>query len=307
MKITWQGVYPAVTTKFTADDTLDFDAIGKNFQAQLDAGVDALILGGSLGEASTLDDDEKFELLKFSLDFVKGKIPVIMNITEGATRKAVNFVKKSEALRVDGFMALPPMRYKSDERETIHFFKAIADATDKPIMIYNNPVDYKVEVTIKMFEELLRDCKNIEAVKESTRDVSNVTRLKNAFGNRLKILCGVDTLAMEELLMGADGWVAGLVCAFPAETVAIYRLIKAGEYEEARKIYRWFMPLLELDIHPKLVQYIKLAEQCAGIGNENVRTPRLPLVGEERKRILKIIETGIKTRPKQLSDQKIHG
>ncbi len=297
MKITWQGVYPAVTTKFTGDDNLDFDAIGKNFQAQLDAGVDALILGGSLGEASTLDDDEKFELLKFSLDFVKGKIPVIMNITEGATRKAVSFVKKSEALRVDGFMALPPMRYKSDERETIHFFKAIADSTDKPIMIYNNPVDYKVEVTIKMFEELLRDCKNIEAVKESTRDVSNVTRLRNAFGNRLKILCGIDTLAMEELLMGADGWVAGLVCAFPAETVAIYRLIKAGKYEEARKIYRWFMPLLELDIHPKLVQHIKLAEQCAGIGNENVRAPRLLLVGEERKRILKIIETGIKTRP----------
>jgi 1-pyrroline-4-hydroxy-2-carboxylate deaminase len=298
MTVNWQGVYPAVTTKFTANDALDFAMIGKNFQAQLDAGVDALILGGSLGEASTMDDAEKFELLRFSLDFVKGKVPVILNITEGATRKAIAYVKEAEKIGADGFMALPPMRYKSDDRETVQFFKAIADATDKPIMIYNNPVDYKIEVTIPMFEQLLKAHPNIQAVKESTRDIANVTRLRNAFGDRLKILCGVDTLAMEELIMGADGWVAGLVCAFPAETVAIYRLVKAGKYKQALKIYRWFMPLLELDIDAKLVQNIKLAEQYTGIGTETVRAPRLILEGDERKRVVKTIETGLKKRPK---------
>jgi 4-hydroxy-tetrahydrodipicolinate synthase len=163
-------------------------------------------------------------------------------------------------------------------------------------MIYNNPVDYKTEVTLDMFEEML-ECKNIQAVKESTRDVTNVSRIKNRFGERLKILCGVDTLAMEELCLGADGWVAGLVCAFPAETVTIFKLVKAGRIEEAAKIYRWFMPLLELDIHAKLVQYIKLAETQAGIGSEDVRAPRLTLVGEERTAILKIINDGIAARP----------
>jgi 4-hydroxy-tetrahydrodipicolinate synthase len=188
------------------------------------------------------------------------------------------------------------MRYSSDHRETVTYFKTVADSTDLPIMIYNNPVDYKIEVTLDMFEELI-ECENIQAVKESTRDVSNVTRMINRFGNRLKILCGVDTLAMEELLMGADGWVAGLVCAFPAETVAIYRLIKAGRVEEALAIYRWFLPVLELDIHAKLVQYIKLAEVQTGIGSEYVRAPRLPLVGKERERILSIIGECVANRP----------
>ena len=298
MQITWQGVYPALTTKFTSDDKLDFDAIGHNYQAQLDAGVDAFIISGSLGEASTLEEDEKFDLLRFALEFSNNRVPVILNMTEGATRKAVSFVQRATDLGADGFMALPPMRYNSDSRETIHFFKAVADATDRPIMIYNNPVDYKVEVTIPMFEQLLAAHDNIQAVKESTRDISNVTRLRNAFGDRLKILCGVDTLAMEELLMGADGWVAGLVCAFPAETVAVYRLVKAGKYDEALKIYRWFLPLLELDIHPKLVQYIKLAEQMAGIGTEAVRAPRLVLEGTEREKVVQIIENGLKMRPK---------
>jgi 1-pyrroline-4-hydroxy-2-carboxylate deaminase len=193
-------------------------------------------------------------------------------------------------------MMLPPMRYKSDHRETVTYFKTVADATDLPVMIYNNPVDYKIEVTLDMFDELTA-CKNIQAVKESTRDVTNVTRMKNRFGDRFKILCGVDTIAMEELCLGADGWVAGLVCAFPKETVTIYNLVKAGKIEDATKIYRWFMPLLELDIHPKLVQYIKLAETQVGLGSETVRAPRLALVGKEREEILKIINDGIATRP----------
>jgi 4-hydroxy-tetrahydrodipicolinate synthase len=192
-------------------------------------------------------------------------------------------------------MLLPPMQYKSDDRETVEYFKTIANSTDLPIIIYNNPVDYKIEVTGDMFEELL-DCKNVTAVKESTRDVSNVTRMRNRFGDRYKILCGVDTIAMEELLLGADGWVAGLVNAFPNETVAIYDLIRSGKIEEATTIYRWFMPLLELDIHPKLVQYIKLAATQTGLGTENVRAPRLALTGHEREKILKIINDGIAAR-----------
>jgi 4-hydroxy-tetrahydrodipicolinate synthase len=197
----------------------------------------------------------------------------------------------------DGLMLLPPMRYKADDRETTAFFKAVAQSTELPIMLYNNPVDYKIEITLDMFESLIEE-KNITAVKESTRDVSNVTRLVNRFGDRLKILCGVDTLALEELVLGADGWVAGLVCAFPAETVRIFQLVKAGKIAEALSIYRWFLPLLELDLHPKLVQYIKLAEQEAGIGSEYVRAPRLTLEGAERTRILKIIQDGIAKRPK---------
>jgi len=297
MSIQWKGVFPALTTKFTKDDKLDLPLFEKNLKAQMDAGMDGFILGGSLGEASVLSNDEKFDLVRFTVDKVAGKVPVIMNIAEGSTRDALMLAREAEKCGAKGLMLLPPMRYKSDHRETVTYFKSVADSTSLPIMIYNNPVDYKIEVTLDMFEELASN-KNIQAVKESTRDVSNVTRMINRFGDRFKILCGVDPLAMEELVMGADGWVAGLVCAFPKETVAVYRLVKEGKLAEAAKIYRWFLPLLELDIHPKLVQYIKLAEEAEGIGSETVRAPRLTLVGEERERVLKVIRDGIKSRPK---------
>ncbi|MDX2047513.1 MAG: dihydrodipicolinate synthase family protein [Chitinophagaceae bacterium] len=296
MSISWNGVFPALTTKFTSGDQLDISLFHKNLQAQLDAGVDGIILGGTLGEASVLTNDEKERLVKFAVEKTDGKIPVILNIAEGSTREALLQAEYAAAWGAQGLMILPPMRYKSDHRETVTYFKTVADATDLPMMIYNNPIDYKTEVTLDMFEELTA-CENIQAVKESTRDVTNVTRLINRFGNRIKILCGVDTLAMEELVLGADGWVAGLVCAFPKETVAIYRLVKEGRLQEAAEIYRWFMPLLELDIHPKLVQYIKLAEAQVGLGSEFVRAPRLTLAGEERERILKIIRDGIAARP----------
>jgi dihydrodipicolinate synthase/N-acetylneuraminate lyase len=296
MAINWQGVFPALTTKFTADEELDLPAFTTNLQAQLDAGVDGIILGGSLGEASTLSNDEKETLVRTAVDYVDGRVPVVLNIAEGATREAVRIAKQAVGLGVSGLMLLPPMRYKADERETCTYFKAIATATDLPIMLYNNPIDYKIEVTLAMFDELV-ELPTIQAVKESTRDVSNVTRLRNRFGDRISILCGVDTLAMEELVMGADGWVAGLVCAFPQETVAIFNLVKAGRFDEARAIYRWFLPLLELDIHPKLVQYIKLAEVATGIGTEHVRAPRLPLVGAEREQVLAVINQGLANRP----------
>ncbi len=297
MNINWAGVMPAVTTKFNKDDTLDLNMFAKNIRAQINAGVHGIVLGGSLGEASTLMAEEKNTLIRETVQLCEGKIPVIMTIAEQATKVAIQAAADAKNNGADGLMILPPMRYKSTDRETVHYFKEIATSTDLPIMIYNNPVDYKIDVTADMFEELL-ELDNITAVKESTRDIINIGRLRNRFGDRLKILTGVDPLALESLFMGADGWVAGLVCAFPAETVAIYELAKAGRAKEAIEIYRWFLPLLELDISPQLVQNIKLAEVATGIGTETVRKPRLNLAGDERARVLKVIEDGLKSRPK---------
>ncbi len=300
MKFEWKGVFPAVTTKFTADDQLDFAAFDLNLKAQLDAGVDGIILGGSLGEASTLLTEEKDALLVHTVKAVAGKVPVLMNVAEQSTKAAVAAAISARDNGADGLMLLPPMRYTSDDRETVTFLRAVAQATELPIILYNNPSDYKIWISPEMFHQLA-DLPTIQAVKESTRDISNITRMKNEFGDRIAVLTGVDTLGMESLLMGADGWVAGLVCAFPRETVAIYRLIKAGKIQEALAIYRWFLPVLELDVSTKLVQNIKLAETLTGLGNENVRAPRLPLVGAERERVLNILNSALVNRP-QLPD-----
>ena len=300
----WNGIFPALLTPFTPTDKIDYSMFEKNLEAQIDAGIDGIVLGGSLGEASTLSASEKRELLKEAAKMTNHRIPVISNIAEKCTSVAIECAKNAEADGADGLMLLPPLQYRADEKETLTYFKAVASGTSLPIMIYNNPVDYKIEVTGDMFEELA-SIDNIHAVKESTRDVTNVTRMKNRFGDRFKILCGVDTLALEEILLGADGWVGGLVDAFPTETVAIYHLAKAGNVEEATKIYRWFMPLLELDIHPKLVQYIKLAAAKTGLSNETVRPPRLLIEGDEKKRVLKIIETGLANRPK-IPEHRLH-
>tara|TARA_B110000459_G_scaffold41458_1_gene45113 strand:- start:298 stop:1203 length:906 start_codon:yes stop_codon:yes gene_type:complete len=292
----WEGVMPAVTTKFTKNDELDFKMFNKNIRAQINAGVSGIVLGGTLGEASTLTSKEKSALIKNTVLISENKIPVLMNIAEQSTSEAIKSAKNAEKDGAAGLMILPPMRYNASSEETITYFKSIAQSTSLPIMIYNNPVDYKIEVTLEMFDQLLH-CENIQAVKESTRDISNVTRIINYFGDRLKIMTGVDTLALESLLMGAHGWIAGLVDAFPKETVAIYKLQKAGRIADALEIYRWFLPLLELDINSKLVQNIKLAEMYNGIGTENVRPPRLPLNGEERKKVIQIIESSLKNRP----------
>lgn len=296
MKVQWEGVMPAVTTKFTADDKLDFNMFEVNVKAQLEAGVSAIILGGTLGEASTLLEEEKSELVQETVKIVNGQVPIIMNIAEQTTRGAILAANKAEENGAIGLMMLPPMRYKATSHETVVYFSEVAKSTSLPIMIYNNPVDYSTEVTLDMFEELLK-LDNIRAVKESTRDISNVTRMISRFGDRLKILSGVDTLALETLLMGGNGWVSGLVDAFPRETVAVFKLAKAGRINEALAIYRWFLPLLELDINSLLVQNIKLAEVHTGIGTEFVRAPRLPLQGTERERVLAIIEKALKTRP----------
>lgn len=298
-KFKWEGVMPAITTQFDVKGNLDLNTFKINLSHQINAGVNGIILGGTLGEASTLTNQEKQQLLAVTLGEVNGKIPVIMNIAEQATIEAIRLAQKAESEGADGLMLLPPMRYKATDEETVTYFSTIANVTNLPIMIYNNPIDYKIEVTLEMFAAL-ESIKNITAVKESTRDITNITRMINRFGDRFQILCGVDTIAMEALLMGANGWVAGLVDAFPEETVAIYSYCKQGELEKARSIFSWFLPLLELDISPQLVQNIKLCELSTGMGTGHVRPPRLPLKGAELERVKSIIKTALDKRPKSL-------
>ena len=299
----WEGVMPAITTQFDSAHNLDLETFKINLSAQIESGVHGIILGGTLGEASTLTRKEKSTLLTTSLEQVAGKIPVIMNIAEQSTAQAVLLAQQAESEGANGLMLLPPMRYKATDEETVAYFSSVAESTSLPIMIYNNPVDYKIEVTIEMFEELAK-YDNINAVKESTRDTTNVTRMINHFGDRFKILCGVDTIAMECLLMGASGWVAGLVDAFPEETVAIYTYCKVGEWDKATAVFRWFLPLLELDISPQLVQNIKLCEVATGLGTGYVRPPRKQLTGKAHEHVQGIIQTALASRPENLDYKK---
>jgi len=292
----WQGVYPAVTTKFRSDLRLDVAAMEKHFAWQIESGVDGLIVCGSLGENSVLAGDEKLEVLRIAVRVSARRVPVLQTIAEGSTAEGIALSERSAREGADGFMVLPGMRYVSDRRETIAHYRAIAQASAKPIMVYNNPVAYGVDVTPDMFGELA-DEKAIVAIKESSDDVRRVTDIINQTSDRYAIFCGVDDLAMEAMLMGARGWVAGLVNAFPRETVAIHRLIMGGKIEEARRIYRWFAPLLHLDVSRKLVQNIKLAESIVGVGTETVRPPRLALVGQEREEIIAIVKQALATRP----------
>jgi len=293
---TWQGVYPALTTKFKPDYRLDVAAMEKHFAWQIERGVDGLIVCGSLGENSVLSVDEKLEVLRVGVRVSRGKVPVLMTIAEGSTAEGIALCERAARESADGFMVLPGMRYVSDRRETLAHYRAIAKASAKPIMVYNNPIAYGVDVAPEMFEELADEA-SIVAIKESSDNVRRVTDIISRTGARYAIFCGVDDLAMEAMLMGARGWVAGLVDAFPDETVAIYRLITDGRVEEARKIYRWFSPLLHLDVSRKLVQNIKLVESVVGVGTETVRPPRLPLVGEERAQVVALVEQALKTRP----------
>jgi len=292
----WQGVYPALTTKFRTDYRLDRPAMEKHFAWQLECGVNGLIVCGSLGENSVLSPEEKLEILRIAVAVSGEKVPVLMTVAEGSTAEGIALCKRAARDGADGMMVLPGMRYVSDRRETIAHYRAIARASPRPVMVYNNPVAYGVDVTPKMFEELADEA-SIVAIKESSDNVRRVTDIINRTGARYAIFCGVDDLAMEAMLMGACGWVAGLVDAFPEETVAIYRLIRDGRVDEARKIYRWFAPLLHLDVSTKLVQNIKLVESIVGVGTETVRPPRLPLVGEERDQIVALVKQALASRP----------
>jgi 4-hydroxy-tetrahydrodipicolinate synthase len=268
----------------------------KHFAWQLKCGVDGLIVCGSLGENSVLSVEEKLEVLRIAVAASGGKVPVLMTVAEGSTAEGISLCERSAREGADGLMVLPGMRYVSDRRETIAHYRAIAKVTPRPIMVYNNPVAYGVDMTPEMFQELA-DETSIIAIKESSDNVRRVTDIINRTGARYAIFCGVDDLAMEAMLMGASGWVAGLVDAFPEETVAIYRLIRDGRVEEARKIYRWFAPLLHLDVSKKLVQNIKLVESIVGVGSEIVRPPRLPLAGEEREQVVALVKQALASRP----------
>ena len=285
----WDGVYPAITTQFDSKSELNLDAYAKNLGSQLEAGIDGVVLAGSLGEASTLDVSDKERLLKETLKIVDNKIPIIVNIAEQSTKGAIRSVELAEHGGADGLMLLPPMRYHATSNETVQFFKDVAQSTSLPIMLYNNPVDYKIEITIDMLDRLI-DIGNIQAIKESTRDVTNVTRINNEFGDRIKVLCGVDTIIVESLAMGATGWVAGLCNAFPKESVALFNHTVTDNIDRALAILMWFLPLLELDLSPRLVQNIKYCEFLMGMGTGHVRKPRLPLSNSDKKAIENMVK-----------------
>ncbi len=293
----WQGVFSAVTTKFTKQGALDFRLLEKHLEFQIEAGVHGLVVLGSLGENATLTADEKQEVVKLAVSVGRGNVPVLSSVAETTTVGACRFVEKAGAHGVDGFMVLPGMLYLSDPRETMVHLRTVAEASEKPVMIYNNPVAYRVDITPEMFAELANEPKFV-AIKESSGDTRRINDIRHLVEDRYQIFTGVDDLALESFVLGACGWVAGLVCAFPRESVALYNLVKSGRMREALELYRWFLPLLHLDTSVKFVQYIKLAETVVGVGTEYVRAPRLTLVGEERRRVMKTIRTALKHRPR---------
>jgi dihydrodipicolinate synthase/N-acetylneuraminate lyase len=291
----WQGVFPAVTTKFGVDGSLDKAEMERCFAIQVDAGVDGLIVCGSLGEAMALEPDEKLEIIAIARSVAAGR-PVLMTVCDSASARAAQSAKAAARAGADGIMLLPGVPYKSLPEESLAHFDHVISACGLPTMIYNNPVAYGVDVTIEMFETLA-DNDHVVAMKESTDDVRRVSEVVSHFGDRFDIFTGVDNLALESLMMGATGWVAGLVVAFPKETVEICRLAREGRFEEARQIYRWFRPLLDLDVSLRLVQNIKLVEALVIGSNDRVRLPRLPLSGEARAHVEAVVEAAMKTRP----------
>ncbi len=297
MTVNWHGVLPALMTEFKADGSLDLEATAAHVEAEIQAGVHGLIMLGTLGENTSLSPDEKRAVVETAVRTANGRIPVLSGVSEFTTPTAVRYVNDIEALGAAGAMVLPPMVYKTDPRETLTHFRTVARECGLPLMIYNNPVTYGTDVTPEMFAELA-DEPTIVAIKESSDDVRRITDIVNVTGDRYLIFCGVDDIVVESLVLGAVGWVAGLVNAFPQESVRLYQLTVDGRLDEARQLYRWFMPLLHLDCHAKLVQYIKLANRMTGLGSEFVRAPRLMLEGEERDRIEAVIRTALAERPK---------
>lgn len=296
MGANWGGVFPAATTQFRSDFSLDLPATLKHLDVLLSAGIDGLIMLGTVGENCSLDPGEKLELLSAVVSHIARRIPVLTGVAEYTTTGACRFAADAERIGVDGLMLLPAMVYKADSRETIAHYRAVARASRMPIMCYNNPVSYGVDLTPEMFVELA-DEPSLVAIKESSENVRRLTDLRIALGDRYRLFAGVDDLALESMALGADGWVSGLVNAFPRENRLLWDLASAGRWDEAREVYRWYTPLLHLDTHPKLVQYIKLAQAQCGLGAETVRPPRLPLEGDERQQILAIVRRAIAARP----------
>jgi 4-hydroxy-tetrahydrodipicolinate synthase len=296
MHVDWHGVFPAAVTQFHSDQSLDLAATARHLDAMAKAGVHGMIMLGTVGENCSLERREKLDVLRMAVEAIAGRVPVLTGVAECSTRLACQFAEEAGKAGVSGLMVLPAMVYKSDARETVTHFRAVAQATDLPIMCYNNPVSYGVDITPAMFADLADEPRFV-AVKESSENVRRITDLKNQCGDRYLLFCGVDDLVLESILLGAVGWVSGLVNAFPEENRLLWDLAMAGRHDEALRVYRWYTPVLHLDTHVKLVQYIKLAAAECGHGTEMVRPPRLPLVGAERNQILGIIEQAIRTRP----------
>ncbi|WP_119299919.1 dihydrodipicolinate synthase family protein [Dongia deserti] len=293
----WNGVFPAVTTQFNADESLNIPATQKLMERLIQGGVHGFIMLGTVGENCSLRPEEKRKVLSAAKEVVNGRIPVLSGVAEFTTAEAAQYGRDAAKIGIDGLMALPGMVYKSDTRETLQHFRAIARASDLPIMIYNNPPVYGVDVKPETFAELASE-KTIVAIKESSDDPRRITDLHNLHGDRFILFCGVDDLLLESSALGIEGWVSGLTDVFPEESVALWNLCQAGRFAEARALYRWFTPLLHLDTSPKLVQYIKLGQQVVGLGSEKVRAPRLELAGEERAQVIALYEKALATQPK---------
>lgn len=294
--VSWQGVYPAVTTHFTAEGKLDLPALKGHLDAMLEAGVQGFIMLGTVGENCSLEYAEKMTVLRATVEHIDRRVPILTGVAECTTALASRFAKDAEQAGVDGLMLLPAMVYKGDSRETLAHYRTVARSMRLPVMCYNNPVSYGIDISPQMFAELA-DEPNLVAIKESSENVRRITDIKNVCGDRYILFCGVDDLVLESFMLGATGWISGLVNAFPAENRLLWDLLSAGRMAEALEVYRWYTPLLHLDTHPKLVQYIKLAMQECGLGSERVRPPRLELVGEEREAIQRLVRQKIATRP----------
>jgi 1-pyrroline-4-hydroxy-2-carboxylate deaminase len=293
----WNGVFPAVTTQFNADESLNIPATQTLMERLIQGGVHGFIMLGTVGENCSLRPEEKRKVLSAAKEVVNGRIPVLSGVAEFTTAEAAQYARDAARIGIDGLMALPGMVYKSDTRETLQHFRAVARASDLPIMIYNNPPVYGVDVKPETFAELAGE-KTIVAIKESSDDPRRITDLHNLHGDRFILFCGVDDLLLESCALGIEGWVSGLTDVFPEESVALWNLCQAGRFAEARALYRWFTPLLHLDTSSKLVQYIKIGQQVVGLGSEKVRAPRLELAGEERSRIIALYEAALASRPK---------
>ena len=296
MSVTWSGVFPALMTEFNKDGSLDLDGTQRHIKSCMDAGIEGLVMLGTLGENASLRAEEKETVLKAAVEATGGKIPVLSGVAEYTTELGLEHAARAKRAGCEGLMVLPSMVYQQDQREGQAHFNAIANGANLPVMIYNNPVSYKLDMTPESFVEMSVN-NNIVAVKESSNDSRRMTDMINACGDRYAMFCGVDDLVLENLMFGATGWVSGLVNSFPKEAVALYAYAKAGNMEEAVALYRWFMPLLHLDVDVKLVQYIKLANQMTSEGSEWVRRPRMELIGDERKKVEAIVQKALDTRP----------